>query len=172
MRLFDRESPSPSEAISSAFDFLEIIERLAHAHHHDIGDLAALGGHHGAVGRVLVREIAKPVACGQKLRQNFFRREVAHQLLRTGMAEGAGERAANLRGNAQRAAAFLGDVDAFDLDRAARAGGKRNSHLRVPSCEICSSTTSGRAMVNCSARRPRRSLEMLRMSAKSETPRT
>ena len=43
------------------------------------------------------------------------RGQVAHQLLRAGVAEGTGQRAADLAGNAQRAAPFLGDVDRLDL---------------------------------------------------------
>ena len=41
--------------------------------------------------------------------------EVAHQALRAGMAERAGQRAADLARDAQRAAVFLGDIDGLDL---------------------------------------------------------
>ena len=41
------------------------------------------------------------------------------------MAEGAGERAADLARNAQRAAAFLGDIDGLDLDRLAGAARRK-----------------------------------------------
>ncbi len=133
-------------------DLVEIVERLAHAHHHDVGDLAAFAPARVArrARRVAVGEVAEPVARHQQLGEDFLGGQVAHQLLRAGVAERAGERAADLAGDAERAAAFLGDVDGLDLDRAAgAAGGKRNSHLRVPSTEICSATISGRSMVKC-----------------------
>ena len=41
--------------------------------------------------------------------------QVAHQLLGAGVAEGAGQRAADLRGDAQRAAVLFRDVDHLDL---------------------------------------------------------
>ncbi len=43
------------------------------------------------------------------------RGQVAHEALRAGVAEGAGERAADLARDAERAAIDLGDVDALDL---------------------------------------------------------
>ena len=48
-------------------------------------------------------------------------REVAHQALRAGVAERAGQRAADLARDAQRAALGLGDVDGLDLGRLALA---------------------------------------------------
>src|SRR5690606_39861868 len=54
--------------------------------------------------------------------------------------------------------------------RPAPRGGKRNSHLRVPSDETCSSTISGRAMVKWRSSAARRSLEILNIREKSETP--
>ena len=127
MRRFDSDRPSPSEAISSAFlTVLEIVERLAHAHHDDVGDLAALGRHDGAVtacrgrGKSPSRSRAV-ISCVEDL----LGRQVAHQLLRAGVAERAGQRAADLRGDAQRAAAFLGDIDGLDLDRPAGAARRK-----------------------------------------------
>ncbi len=117
MRRLDSQMPSPSEAISSAFlTFVEIVERLAHAHHDDVGDLAPFGRDDRPVGGIAVGEVAEPVARGHQLSEDFFRGEVAHELLRAGVAERAGERAADLAGDAERAAAFLGDVDRLDLD--------------------------------------------------------
>ena len=49
---------------------------------------------------------------------DLFRLEVAHQPLRAGVAERAGQRAADLAGDAQRAAVGFGDVDRLDLGRA------------------------------------------------------
>ncbi len=44
MRRFDKASPSPSiTSFSASRTCIEIIERLAHAHHHDVGEHAALG---------------------------------------------------------------------------------------------------------------------------------
>ena len=68
--------------------------------------------------------IAEPVARDHDLADDLAGGEVAHQPLRAGMAERAGERAADLAGEAQRAAIGLRDVDALDLVRplAALAG--------------------------------------------------
>ena len=96
---------------------VEIIERLAHAHHHDIGD-AALAGRHHAVGRpVAARPIAQAVARHHHLADDFAGGEIAHQALRAGVTECAGERAADLARDAQRAALGVGDVDALHLVR-------------------------------------------------------
>ena len=59
--------------------------------------------------------LADDLACGQ----------IAHELLRAGVAEAAGQRAADLARNAQGAAVFLGDIDGLDLlPAAARVGGE------------------------------------------------
>ena len=69
---------------------LEIIQRLAHAHHDDIGD-AALAARDDAVGRPrAARPVAEPVAGRQHLAGDFAGGEIAHQALRAGMAERAG----------------------------------------------------------------------------------
>ena len=49
-------------------------------------------------------------------------------------------------------------------------GPVRNSHLRVPSLEICSVTSSGRSSVKCSAMSLRKSFARLVIEAKSLTP--
>lgn len=77
-------------------DIVVIVERLALAHHDDVGDEAAFGGNNRAVRRVAVGEIAEPVTGDQQLRDDFLGGKVAHQLLRAGVAEGTGERAADL----------------------------------------------------------------------------
>ena len=51
--------------------------------------------------------------------------QVAYQLLCAGVAERAGERAADLAGQAERAAPFLGNVDGLDLDRSAGAARRK-----------------------------------------------
>ncbi len=99
---------------------IEIVERFTHAHHHDVADLAAFGRHDGANRNVAVREIAKPVAAKQKLGEDFLGRQVADETLRAGVTEGTGQRAADLTGNAERAAALFRNVDGLDLDRTAR----------------------------------------------------
>ena len=53
------------------------------------------------------------------LRGDLGRRQVADQLLRAGVAGGAGQRAADLARDAERAASFFRDIDAFHLDRTA-----------------------------------------------------
>src|SRR5579871_6290061 len=65
--------------------------------------------------------VAEAVARDEDLADDLLGGEVADELLRPGVAEAAGERAADLRGDAKRAAPFLGDVDRLDLDRPAGA---------------------------------------------------
>ena len=103
------------------FDIVEIVERLAHAHHDNVGNLAAFGWNNRAHGRIGIGPIAKAVSCDQQLGKDFLGCQIAHQFLRAGMAEGAGEGAADLGGNAKRAAAFFGNIDGFDINRLARA---------------------------------------------------
>ncbi|ENN89629.1 hypothetical protein RHSP_37267 [Rhizobium freirei PRF 81] len=102
-------------------DAVEIIERLAHAHHDDVADLASLSRHDGALRRFAIREITEPIARQQQLRQDLFCRQIAHQPLRAGMTEGTGERAADLARNAKRASALFRNIDGLDLDRTASA---------------------------------------------------
>ena len=75
MRRFDSARPSPSETIGSAcLDIVEIVERLAHAHHHDVGDEAALAGTMAPAGVVGIGKVAEPVARDQDLRRRSRRR--------------------------------------------------------------------------------------------------
>ena len=64
------------------------------------------------------QQIAEPVARDHHLADDLAGREIAHQPLRAGVAERAGERAADLARQAERAAVGLRDVDALDLVRA------------------------------------------------------
>src|SRR5262249_9549212 len=88
---------------------LEIVKRLAHAHHHDVGDEPALA--------LAVGPVIETIPRHHHLADDLARGEVAHQALRAGVAERAIERAADLRGDAQRAAVGFGDIDALDLMR-------------------------------------------------------
>ena len=68
-----------------------------------------------AVGRLGARPIADAIAGEQDLADDLRHLEVAHQALRAGVAERAGERAADLARDAQGATVDLGYVDGFDL---------------------------------------------------------
>ena len=63
------------------------------------------------------RPVAEPVARDHHLPDDLAGREVAHEALRAGVAERAGERAADLARHAQRAAVGLRDIDALDFVR-------------------------------------------------------
>ena len=71
--------------------------------------------------------VAEPVAGEQDLADDLLGRQVADELLGAGMAEGAGQRAADLARDAERAAAFLGDVDGLDLDGPAGAARRESA---------------------------------------------
>lgn len=80
--------------------------------------------------RVAVRKIAQSITGEQELREDFLGRQVTHQLLRAGVTERTGECAADLAGNAMRAAALFGNIDGLDLDRpAGTARGKTQEPL-------------------------------------------
>src|SRR5262249_6224057 len=105
---------------------LEIVERLAHAHHDDVRDetLAALPLLTGArcrmggvVGARRSKPIVEAIARDRDLTDDLAGREVAYEPLRAGVAERAGERAADLTGEAKRTAVRLRDINAFDLMR-------------------------------------------------------
>ena len=70
-----------------------------------------------SVGRVRAGPIAEAVARHHHLADDLAGREIAHQALRAGVAERAGERAADLARDAERAAVGVGDIDAFDFVR-------------------------------------------------------
>ena len=61
------------------------------------------------------RPLAEGIAGEHHLTHDLGRRQVADQLLRAGVAELAGQRAADLAGDAQGAAIRLRDVDGLDL---------------------------------------------------------
>jgi hypothetical protein len=88
---------SPARAIFGTTPEVEIVQRLAHAHHDDIGDEALLAL---AARRRRALPIVEPVARQHDLADDLARRQVAHEALGAGMAERAVERAADLTGNA------------------------------------------------------------------------
>src|SRR5262245_9669787 len=97
---------------------LEIVERLAHAHHDDVGDEALALRRQAIPARARGSQpITEAIARDHDLPDDLAGREVAHEPLRAGMAERAGERAADLARDAKRAAVGLGNVDALDLVR-------------------------------------------------------
>ena len=67
--------------------------------------------------RLAVGPVIEAIARHHDLADDLAGGEVAHQPLRAGVAERAGQRAADLRGNAQRAAVGFGNIDALDLMR-------------------------------------------------------
>ena len=86
---------------------LEVVERLTHAHQHQVRDQPLLGR--------AAAPVAEVVAGDEDLADDLGRGQVAHQPLGAGVAEGAGQRAADLARDAERAAILLGDVDGLDL---------------------------------------------------------
>jgi hypothetical protein len=86
-----------------AHDVVEIHQRLAHAHHHHIGELA-----------LFVRHVAQMPRRHPDLADDFGGGQIAVEALGGGGAELAVERAAHLRRHAQRAAAFVGNEHGFD----------------------------------------------------------
>ena len=81
-----------------------VLQGLAHAHHHHVGDDAFVPA------QLLAQEmLGKP-----ELRNDFARRQVAAKALVAGGAKTAAHGATRLRGNAQRATVGLGDKNGLD----------------------------------------------------------
>src|SRR5205807_7092607 len=96
----------------------EIVVRLAHDHHYDVGDEALALRRQALAARARGPEpIAEAITRDHDLADDLAGREIAHKALGAGVTERTRERAADLTGNAKRAAVGLGDVDAFDLVR-------------------------------------------------------
>ena len=89
MRRLERARPSPSATTARGLaHVVEIVERLAHAHQHDVGDLAVgLPAQAAVLRRCRTRPVADAVARQQHLADDLRRLEVAHQALRAGVAE-------------------------------------------------------------------------------------
>ena len=81
--------------------------------------LPASGGRNGALASRTrhSQPVIEAIACDHDLPHDFAGRKVAHEALRAGMAERAGERAADLTREAKRAAISIRNVNAFDLVR-------------------------------------------------------
>ncbi len=91
-------------------DIFKVVKRLAHTHQHHIADQTGL-----VLWCARHRPFAQIIACDHHLTHDLGGSQVADQLLRAGMAEGTGQRAAHLAGDAKRAPRFLGDIDHLDL---------------------------------------------------------
>ena len=102
-------TPIPiADRIDRFRDIVQIVERFTHAHEHDIGQAPVF---HTA------RPFLNRVAGNNDLAHNFLGGQIAHQLLRAGMTEGAIQRAADLARDAQSAGfAHIWDEDALAFD--------------------------------------------------------
>ena len=83
-------------------DIIEISQRLAHAHHHHVADIA-----------LALRRVAQGFIRHPKLTNNFRHRQIAVKALTPGRTKGAGQRAADLRRDAQSTAIVLGNEHRF-----------------------------------------------------------
>ena len=113
------------------------------------------------------RPFAERVARHHHLADDLGRGEVAHQALRAGMAERAGQGAADLRRDAERAAILLGDVDGLDL---LPVGEAQQPFARAVG-RGCARVTSGRASDVALGERARNALASVVIAAKSVAPR-
>jgi hypothetical protein len=94
---------------------------LAHAHEHHVGDDAVILGKI-VTGRQAARGPAERLRREPDLRHDLGGGQVAREPLRAGRAERAVHGAADLRGDAQRAAVILGDEHGLDGLALARLG--------------------------------------------------
>ena len=88
----------------------KVVQWLAHAHQHDVGQQPRRIGQrtgHGPFAQIIPRHHHLP--------DNLGRGQVAHQFLRASVTEGTGQRAADLRADAQGAAPLFGDIHHLDL---------------------------------------------------------
>jgi hypothetical protein len=84
-------------------------QRLAHAHHDDVGDDALALARYGAGRRLAQRELGHA-----QLADDLARRQVARKTLLARGAKTAVDRAARLRRHAKRTARFLGNENGLD----------------------------------------------------------
>ena len=113
MRRLESSNPRRRRRHRAVAHGFEIVERLAHSHHHDVRDQSLF--------RVAPARRALPivetVAREHDLARDLAGSKIAHQPLRAGVAERAVERATDLAGNTKRAATGFRNIDAFDLVR-------------------------------------------------------
>jgi hypothetical protein len=83
-----------------------VLQRLAHAHHHHVGDDPLAGRQ--------LQPLAQPVLGKPQLGQDLAGAQVAAEALVAGGAEAAAHGATGLGGHAQRAAVVLGDEHGLD----------------------------------------------------------
>ena len=102
----DRQTLPVHDDLQGRRDILIIVERLAHSHQNDVRHLPVI---------LRRRPFAERIARDHHLRDDLLRRQIAHQPLCAGVAEGAGQRAADLGGDAQSPAILLGDMNGLDL---------------------------------------------------------
>ena len=89
---------------------VEIQQRLAHAHHHHVGELA-----------LAMRHVVQMFRCNPHLADDLRSGQVAVEALRAGRAERASQAAADLRRDAQCAATLVGNEHRFDRVAAVHA---------------------------------------------------
>ena len=125
-RLLRPEAVAVHDDLQRLLHMIEIVERLAHAHHDDIGQ-------HPSLGRA--RPFAKCVARQHDLADDLRRLQVADQLHRAGMAKAAIERAPDLARHAERAAVGIGDEHHLEIMAVVGAeqpfAGSVGRHLRL-----------------------------------------
>ncbi len=102
----DRQTFRIHDDLQGSRDILVIVERLAHSHQDDVRHLPLVLGR---------RPFAERIPRDHDLSDNLLGREIAHQPLCAGVAEGAGQGAADLGGDAQGPAIILGDMYGLDL---------------------------------------------------------
>ena len=116
-----RQPVAVHDQLQRALHIVEIVERLAHSHHDDVGQQAAV---RSVVCTVLflvearhaaLRPFAQRIAGEHDLADDFARREIAHEAHGACVAEAAVQRATDLARHAQRAAIRIGDEDHFEL---------------------------------------------------------
>ena len=102
-----------------------VVQRFAHSHENNIGNLALGVGQAAKINIKLLcptwratfssGPIVNPIAGQQQLPNNFTGLKIAHQGLRSGMAKRAIQGAADLRGNAKRAAICFRNINRLNF---------------------------------------------------------
>ena len=121
------------------------------------------------VGRFAVGPVVEAIARHHDLADDLARGEVAHQPLRAGVTERAIQRAADLRGNAQRAAVGFRNVDALDFMRLLDAVAARQAQQPFAGAvvgNLLGDHLRDARRVKCASSCARISLEMLVISSK------